>query len=135
MHEAALAQAVVEQLSEELRARRGGNVRISRIKLRVGELYSLDKEIVVQWIKELGSRAGLSIGNIEVEVIPARFKCRICGHEWSLSDYRLDSDTRELVHFVPDTIYAYMKCPSCSGRLYDLVAGREFSVEAEVEQG
>ena len=44
-------------------------------------------------------------------------KCRVCGYEWSFDVGRLSEDVREALHFIPEVIHSYTKCPRCGSIL------------------
>lgn len=127
MHEWALAESVAVTVEEELALHRGAVV--EAINLRFGELQNIDREIFETGLATLlESTPGLR-ERVRIEVEPARFRCGGCGAEWGLEeDSGLSEEQREAVHFLPEAVQAFMKCPVCGGVDYRLTAGRGVSI-------
>lgn len=118
MHELVLAEAIVSLVSEASR-----DQRIRKIVVRLGELQNLDREAMRQYLEVGLKEANLSIG-LEIEEEEASFRCRRCGRFWRLSEMSLSLEERESIHFLPEAVYAYVRCPSCSSHDYEIVSGR-----------
>lgn len=122
VHEWALAEAIVEAVSRYASQHGYGSVR--SVTVRVGELQDADIEVLRFALGELSRMSRVRIGGFRVEVEEAVFKCRACGHEWRLRDLGLSESVREAVHFVPEAVYAYARCPRCGSPDYEIVRGR-----------
>ncbi|MCC6025123.1 MAG: hydrogenase nickel incorporation protein HypA [Desulfurococcaceae archaeon] len=126
VHEWALAESIVLYIKHQ------GYSSIKRLRVTIGVLQSIDKEILEYALKELASEHGIRVEQVElVEEYPL-LKCNVCGFEWSISLSDMSEDVREAIHFVPEAIYAYYKCPRCGSVDYTLLKGRgvsEISVE------
>jgi hydrogenase nickel incorporation protein HypA/HybF len=134
MHEWALAEAVVATV-EKIRRENAGRPLLS-VNLRLGELQSVDPEAF---------RAGLAaaLGGLPygLEVfhftsVPAAFRCRACGHFWPLAETPgIGEEEREAIHFLPESAYAYLRCPGCGSPDFALAAGRGVSIESVEFEG
>ncbi|HLN88846.1 MAG TPA: hydrogenase/urease maturation nickel metallochaperone HypA, partial [Candidatus Binatia bacterium] len=51
-------------------------------------------------------------------------KCRVCNTTWSLDLEKLDKTTAEAIHFVPEVVHTYIKCPHCGSPDFEIVTGR-----------
>lgn len=118
VHEWALAESILDYLAR-IRKRR-----FRKIIIRVGVLQSIDLEILKFSLQELSRERGLEIEEISFEEIPASLRCNSCGYEWSITPGEFQEDVREAVHFVPEAIYAYVKCPRCGSRDFVITKGR-----------
>ncbi len=132
MHEMALADAVVSTALDA--ARREGMARIERVEVHVGELQHIKKDVFEYALKEVLPAAEplLEGTRIDLEIIPARFRCRACGHEFGRGDVKeeLDGDQQEAVHFIPELARSFMGCPSCGSPDFEVTAGRGVSIQS-----
>lgn len=120
MHESALASAVISTISE-LKEKEGS--RLKHVKVYVGELQNIDIDVFKEFI-EMGLRDMNLQVSYEIIVEEALFKCRRCGEAWRLSDINVGDEVREYIHFLPEAVYAFIKCPSCSSSDFELTRGR-----------
>ena len=128
MHEWALAEAVVEYLVEH------DKKRIKRLVLGFGELQSIDRDVFVFALENLLRENNIAVDSLEIKTIKARFKCRRCGYEWGLNDVDIDDTIREAIHFLPETVHAFISCPSCNSIDYDVIKGRGLTIEKIEEE-
>jgi len=124
MHEFALAEAVVRATlttaeSEHLAA-------VTHVAIRVGELQQIRKDVFELALEAVRSDDPRLAGvRMEVEIVPARFACRACGHAFSLAETaERDEDAQEAIHFVPELAHAFMRCPACHSPDFEVAAGR-----------
>jgi len=122
VHEWSLAEAIVEYVSRIARER--GEVGIESIEIRLGLLQGIDQEILDFALKELFKQNGLDVKNIVYSPVEIRLHCRRCGYVWSIDMDEVDEAIREAVHFIPETVYSYFKCPRCGSRDFEVVSGR-----------
>lgn len=126
MHEWALAEAVA--VAAVRAAEREGIETITELRVTLGELQSLEQDIFEFGLRELlAHRASVSADlRVTFRCEPARFHCRACGSDWSLSapDNALPPDQREAIHFLPEIARAYLKCPRCGSPDFAVTAGR-----------
>ena len=120
MHEWALAEAIVDYVLKVSGDRR----MFKRIIIRLGELQSIDEEVLRFSINEIMRSEEIVVKELKFEKDPAIFRCRNCGHEWGLKDMEMGEEVKELIHFVPEAVHTYFKCPKCGSRDFDIVRGR-----------
>jgi hydrogenase nickel incorporation protein HypA/HybF len=111
MHELSIASAIVDTAI----AHAGGR-RVSVVTVRAGRLRQVVPRSLV-FSFALVSRETLVEGaRLELEVVPARLRCRACAREWDVE--------------VPA-----FRCPGCGGGDVAVLSGDELEVESiEVEE-
>ena len=135
MHEWSLAEGII-QTSLEV-ARNNNASRIVSMTIALGELQDVERELVEFALSELkrGTIAeGAEIKFMEEEAL---FRCRDCGHEWRLKEVgdKFDRMAREDVHFIPEVVHAFLECPICGSRDFEVVHGRGTYIrEIEIEE-
>ena len=108
MHEAAIVRSILDVA--EAQARQHGAVRVSKIKLRVGEFRGVVKEALDFAFQALRPNTLASAAELEVETVRLRVECPACLEvACSIHDFSLS-------------------CPRCGG-LATIVAGREMQIE------
>lgn len=122
VHEWALAESIVNYLVDQ------GLRRIRVLRLRLGLLQGVDKEILLFSLREVASMQGVEIGEVAVEDEEPVLKCNTCGYTWSMPASALSDEEREAVHFVPEAIHAFTRCPRCGSRDFTVVKGRGVSL-------
>lgn len=127
MHEWALAEAVILAASQI--AEREGLKAVGLVKIKVGELQHVDLEIFKFALSQLKTGI-LEKAKFTIETEKARLKCRVCGYEWIFSEDRLGGDSAEAIHFIPETIHAYIKCPKCGSPDFEVLRGRGVWLES-----
>lgn len=128
MHEWALAEAIIDYVKKLIAESNAKAVR--RLVIGLGALQAIDKEVLIFSLKELARINNVTIDDIEIIDKEAVFRCRVCKREWRLEDLELDEDVREAIHFIPEAVYAYVKCPRCGSRDFDIVSGRGVKIES-----
>ncbi|MEM1628811.1 MAG: hydrogenase nickel incorporation protein HypA [Desulfurococcaceae archaeon] len=121
VHEWALAESIILYLLSNK------YFRVKELRIRIGALQSIDKDILEFGIKELSGENNISINNIVFEDEQPVLKCNTCGHEWAVNPEELGEHIKEAIHFIPESIYAFVKCPKCSSVDYQVVKGRGIS--------
>jgi hydrogenase nickel incorporation protein HypA/HybF len=107
MHEASLMQRVLEEA--ECQARAHGCTVIHLIRLRVGALSGAVPEALEFAFEALKAGTAAATGRLEIERVPARARCRACGHEFELDEPALP-------------------CPACAAWDTVLIQGRELEL-------
>lgn len=132
MHEFALAEAVVLAVIktadvEELTA-------VTSVTVRVGELQQIKKDVFEFALREVHSDdPRLADTRMAVETVPARFCCRVCKHAFTMGEVgERDADAAEAIHFVPELVHAFMRCPSCGSPDFEVIEGRGVDI-AQIE--
>ena len=132
MHEWALAEAVVS--TAEKVAKQRGLAEISEIQIKLGQLQQIEQDILEFAIKEIiqSQNPALKETKVRFQDEKALFKCRICDHKWTFGKTlkKLDSADSEAIHFVPEVVHAYMRCPECKSPDFEIVQGRGVWVES-----
>ena len=134
MHEWALAESVVSTLLGMLKKERGKSVR--NVKINIGELQQVDKEIFEFALKEQAKRTALEGFKPIFKEEPAVFKCGVCHREWGFREATsgLNDDMKKSVHLSPELVHAFIKCPKCGSPDFEVVRGKDISiVEVEIE--
>lgn len=121
MHEWALAESVISTASQI--AKKEGIKEVTKIKVKVGELQFLELDILEFALSQLKS-SQLKNAKIDIETIKANLKCRVCGSKWVFDREKLDKDTSEAIHFVPEIAHTYIKCPECGSPDFKILEGR-----------
>ena len=114
MHEAAIASAIIDAVTERLDAGLvEGRVRV--VCLRIGRLTAVVPENVKFMFEVLSRDTPLAGASLHIENVPLRCGCRDCGKESELDE-------------------PFLACPACGSGAVDVLSGRELLIEAlEVE--
>ena len=96
---------------------------VTEVKVMVGELQSIEHEIIEFALDQLRT-IRLKGAKFVIEAIPAKFRCRVCSREWGLEKEKLDKETGEAIHFVPEMAHVYLKCPGCGSPDFEVAEGR-----------
>lgn len=133
MHEWALAEAIVETV--KAKAFEWGRTRFSLLKVKLGELQQVDKEILSFALNELLNIAkdenGISVEKVIFVEEKAVAECLRCGYRWDLDTASLGEEIKEYIHFVPEVVHTFASCPRCGSTDFDIASGRGVSVELE----
>ena len=121
MHEWALAEAVItatQQIAEKRKLKE-----IKEVTIKVGELQQVEQDILRFALSQLKPA---SFKNTKFRIAKAKttLKCRVCENTWLFRKNKLDEDTAEAIHFVPEVAHAYIKCPKCGSPDFEIVEGR-----------
>jgi len=124
MHEWALADGILHTALEI--AEKNGGKRIKKIRVVLGELQDVEGEIVEFALNEMKKGTIAEYAKIEFIEEEALFECRNCGYKWTLKDVsgKLDKEIREDIHFVPEVVHAFLECPRCGSRDFEVLQGR-----------
>ena len=127
MHEWALAEAVItgaRQIAEKEKLRE-----IKEVTIKVGELQQVEEDILRFALSQL-KPASFKNAEFHIERAKTTLKCRVCGNTWLFSKNKLDENTAEAIHFVPEVAHAYIKCPICGSPDFEIVEGRGIWLES-----
>lgn len=120
MHELAVTQAVLQVALEH--TAQAGAQRVERIHLRVGDLAGIVGESVQFYFDFVSKGTPAEGATLVFEHVPARFRCRACGAEYSPAPEEAGR---------PGLSWA---CPACGELQPEVVGGREMLVDSiEVE--
>ena len=126
MHEWALAEAIItaaQQIAEKEKLRE-----IREVTIKIGELQQVEKEILRFALSQL-KPATFKNAQFHITKAKTTLKCRNCGNTWLFSKNKLDEDTAEAIHFVPEVAHAYIKCPKCGSPDFEISEGRGIWLE------
>jgi len=127
MHEWALAEAVIAAASEV--AEKEGLNKVTEVKIKVGELQQIEREVLEFAFSQL-KPAKFEDAKFTIKIAKAELKCRACGKKWLFSNEKLDEETAEAIHFVPEVAHAYIKCPKCGSPDFEITEGRGVWLES-----
>lgn len=129
MHEWALADAIV--YSGVKLASEKGLKKVNEIIVRVGEVNSIDLDAFNFAIKEIMKDTILKDSKVTFKEIEATLKCNNCGYKFKYKDQfeKLSQDEKEAIHFIPETIHIYIRCPNCGSIDFDFEDGRGIFLE------
>ena len=121
MHEWALAEAVItaaQQIAEKEKLKE-----IKEVTIKVGELQQVERDILQFALSQL-KPANFKNAKFHITTAKTELKCRACEHTWLFRKNKLDENTAEAIHFVPEVAHAYIKCPKCGSPDFEITKGR-----------
>jgi hydrogenase nickel incorporation protein HypA/HybF len=121
MHEWALAEGVVKTADKF--AEDQGIEEITEVKIMIGELQQIEHDIIEFALDQLRTPR-MKNAKFVIETVSAGFKCRKCNQEWKLETGKLDEETGEAIHFIPEMAHVYLKCPNCGSPDFEVTEGR-----------
>ncbi len=127
MHEWALAEAVIAAASEIAKKEELREVREVRIK--VSELQQIELDVLEFALSQLKPENFID-AKFRIEVVKAQLRCRVCGHSWLFKEEKLDKNTTEAIHFIPEVAHTYIKCPKCGSPDFEILEGRGLWLES-----
>lgn len=132
MHEWALADAVITTALKV--AKSEGLKEISEIKIKIGELQTIDTEIFNFALKEVMQPQKKLLENAKIKIEPEKavLKCKVCKHKWLFKDAvkNLNEDETESLHFIPETAHVYLRCPKCNSPDFEIIQGRGIWIDS-----
>lgn len=132
LHEWALAESIIDFLDNYLKKKHC--TRVKRLVIKLGELQTIDKEVLLYALNNLAQLRGVYIDEIVFRREEVVLKCRKCGNNWRFSVENVSEEVREAIHFVPEVIHSFTKCPFCNSRDFDIISGRGLQIASiEVE--
>lgn len=127
MHEWALAEAVISTVSKI--AESEGLKEVVEVKIKVGELQQIELDILEFALSQL-KNAKLKNAEFNMEIVKAELKCRVCEYKWIFKKEKVDEETAEAIHFLPEVVHAYIKCPRCGSPDFEVLKGRGIWLES-----
>jgi len=129
MHEWALADAIVN--SSLKLAKDKGIQKVNEILIRIGEVNSIDLDAFSFALSEIMKGTILENSKITYKEIEATLKCNNCGFIFKYKNEfnKLTSDEKESIHFIPETVHIYLRCPNCGSIDFDFIEGRGIYLE------
>lgn len=104
--------------------------KVVSFKVGIGELAQFDTRLVRQLLSDLRTGTPLEGAAVTVETEKSKIKCLSCGAQLDFQKLvgTLSSDEREMVHFLPELLSSFSKCPSCSKSYFEIEEGRSVRV-------
>jgi hydrogenase nickel incorporation protein HypA/HybF len=127
MHEWALAEAIISAASDT--AKKEDLKEVTEVKIKIGELQQIEKDVLNFALSQLKT-ARLKHAKFKIVKVKAKLKCRACDFQWDFSKEKLDKDTAEAVHFVPEIAHSYVRCPKCGSPDFEILEGRGVWLES-----
>jgi hydrogenase nickel incorporation protein HypA/HybF len=127
MHEWALAEAVIKT-AEEIAAKEGLK-QVTEVSVKIGELQQIERPIFRFALSQL-KPASFKGAKFRLTTAKAEFKCRVCKTTWAYNKKKLDKQTTEAIHFVPEVAHTYLKCPKCNSPDFEITTGRGVWLES-----
>jgi hydrogenase nickel incorporation protein HypA/HybF len=126
MHEWALAEAILTTAKNS--AEKENLKEIKEITIRLGELQQVERDILRFTIKAQKTEL---FKNTKFRILKGKttLKCRVCQTSWVFEKEKLDHQTAEAIHFVPEVAHTYIKCPKCGSPDFEIVSGRGVWIE------
>lgn len=121
MHEWALAEAVITSAAQIAAKERLKEV--TEVTVKVGELQQVELDILKFAFQQL-KPASFKNAKFRITRAKTTLKCRACGNTWLFKNQKLDEDTAEAIHFVPEVAHTYIKCPKCGSPDFEITEGR-----------
>ena len=121
MHEWALAEAILTSAKEF--AEKEHLKEVTEVTIRIGELQQVESSILRFALSEMKP---LILKNAKFHILRAKstFKCKVCGADWQFNIKKMDKETVEAIHFIPEVAHSYVKCPKCGSPDFEIVSGR-----------
>lgn len=136
MHEWTIAEGIVSTVLKY--AENHEAKKIVKVNLKVGELSQLDVEILKDAIKMLSQGTIMEEAEIVFKIEKASFKCLNCNYTWDFDSVRKKllemfcgenvEECDNPVHYVPDLINAFIKCPKCGSPDFEIASGKGVQV-------
>jgi len=126
MHEWALAEAVItaaQQIAEKENLKE-----IREVNIKIGELQQVERDILRFALSQI-KPASFKNAVFHISTAKTTLKCRVCGNTWLFRETKLDEETAEAIHFVPEVAHSYIKCPKCGSPDFEIAEGRGIWLE------
>lgn len=121
MHEWALAEAVITTAMQI--AEKEGLKQVTEVTVKIGALQDVEREIFRFALTQLKPES-LKNTKFRLTKSKASLKCRVCANKWLFNKTKLDKETAEAIHFVPEVAHTYIKCPKCGSPDFEILEGR-----------
>jgi Zn finger protein HypA/HybF involved in hydrogenase expression len=123
VHELSLVNGILQAV-EETAKETGGSVRSFRVG--VGELAQFDLRLVRQLLEDSRRGTPLQDADVTIEVEQSKVRCMSCRREWNFRQLsgHMSEEEKEMVHFLPELLNSFARCPSCSRSFFEIEQGR-----------
>ncbi len=128
-----IALSILSAVERVFRSTPGAR-RVTAVRVRVGALSLVDIDALVFALKVASKGTPAEGARFEVTVEEPVFRCRRCGHQWSIPRNRVQEIAEaygisSTMHLYPDIVVEYLKCPRCGSNDVEIVRGRGVVVE------
>ncbi len=122
-----MVQGIISSLLETAEKRKA---RVLSFEVRVGELAQFDIRLVKALLNELKAGTPLEGSKAVVRRENSKIRCLGCGSVWGFRDVvrSMSKDEREVVHYFPELLNSYTRCPSCSKSYFEIEEGRSVRI-------
>jgi hydrogenase nickel incorporation protein HypA/HybF len=127
MHEWALAEAVITTASQI--AEKEGLKQVTEVTVKIGEMQQVERPIFRFALTQL-KPANFKSAKFRLIKAKTKLKCHVCGNLWLFGKQKLDKNTTEAIHFVPEVAHTYIKCPKCNSPDFEILDGRGIWLES-----
>jgi hydrogenase nickel incorporation protein HypA/HybF len=127
MHEWALAEAVIKTAGEI--AEKEGLKQVTEVTIKIGELQQVERPIFRFALSQI-KPSNFKGAKFRIATAKTRLKCRVCGNVWLYDKKRVDKETAEAIHFVPEAAHTFIKCPKCGSPDFEISEGRGVWLES-----
>jgi hydrogenase nickel incorporation protein HypA/HybF len=127
MHEWALAEAVIKTAAEI--AEKEDLKQVTEVTVKIGELQQVERPIFRFALAQL-KPANFKDAKFRITTARTMLKCRVCGNTWKYDKKKVDKETAEAIHFVPEAAHTFIKCPKCGSPDFEIAEGRGVWLES-----
>jgi len=132
MHEWALAESIITTALDV--AKKEHLKTITQVTIHIGELQQIEREIFTFALKESAALYPKKFPKIsfQLKTEKSTLQCNSCLHEWAFQDMKkkLNEDTSEAIHFIPEVIFVHTRCPTCGSPDFSIKKGRGVTVSS-----
>ncbi|MDR1123764.1 MAG: hydrogenase/urease maturation nickel metallochaperone HypA [Elusimicrobiota bacterium] len=123
MHEWALSDSVA---AAALEVKTGQNLKtVDEITVVLGAVQDIAAAAFAEIFDEVKKNyRGIENARLIIETEPAEFICLKCGNTFGLEREKLDHETGEAIHFLPEMAKLYIKCGKCNSPDFKITRGR-----------
>lgn len=132
MHEWSLAKGIVMSVLDE--KNKNGASGIKRVEISVGEISQIDIETLKYALENISKGTDMEKANIVIEMEKTELKCRNCGYIWNFEESKkylepVGVDGDNALHYLPESISIFIKCPICHGNDIEIIGGKGVKVK------
>jgi hydrogenase nickel incorporation protein HypA/HybF len=127
VHELTLVQGIIDAVSDQGKERRR---KVIGVEITLGELAQFDPRTVRVLLKELRKGTPLEGARVTLKTEKALIRCASCQSVWNFKEVApsLTEESKEVVHFFPELVSSYFRCPRCSKGFFEILQGRSVSI-------
>jgi len=127
MHEWALAEAILTSAREI--AEKEQLKEVTEVTIKFGDLQQVERRILRFAISQMKTPL-FKKAKFHILTSKTVLRCKACGTTWEFSLQKMDKETAEAIHFVPEVAHSYIKCPKCGSPDFEIASGRGVWLES-----